>query len=145
MRSVVQRPPRTSNECWRTTYARKMLWQKIINFQYVGGASTMCDWAIRSENNTKMLTLSTHITPIQRVPNAFPANIYRIWGVLNAFWLICASRWQCAVYLLTLSPCYCTMLWLNSVYSLIYTPDLFITRCIFVLNSLALLMSWQNS
>ena len=29
----------------------------------------------------------------------------------------------------------------NAVYSLIYKPDLFITRCVIVLNSLALLIS----
>ena len=73
--ALVQRPPRTSNECWRTTDARKTIWQKMINFQCVGRASTMCDLALRSEENSKMPTLSAHITPIQRVPNACPANI----------------------------------------------------------------------
>ena len=103
--ALMQRPPRTSNECGRTTDARKTLCQKMINFQCVGRASTMCDWALRSENNTKMTPLSAHMALIQRVPNACSANIQRIWGVLNAFWQIRVPRWWCAVYSLTLSPC----------------------------------------
>ena len=33
----------------------------------------------------------------------------------------------------------------NAVFSLIYTPDLFTTRSIFVINLLSLHISWQNS
>ena len=73
--ALVQRHPRTISECWRTTDARKTLWQKIINFQCVGRALIMCDWALRSEKNPKMLALRAHITPIQRVPNACLAHI----------------------------------------------------------------------
>ena len=71
----MQRPPRTSNECWRMTDVQKMLLQKILNIQWLGHASTMCDWAIRSQKNQKIPALSAHLTPIQRIPNACPANI----------------------------------------------------------------------
>ena len=73
--ALVQRSPWTSDECWRTTDAQKTLQQKLINFQWVGRASTMCYWALRLVKNLKMPALSAHIAPIQLVPNACPANI----------------------------------------------------------------------
>ena len=41
--ALMQRPPRTSNECWLTTDTWKRSGKKIINFQCVGRTSTMCD------------------------------------------------------------------------------------------------------
>ena len=49
--ALVQRLPRTRNECWLTTDGRKPIWQFFFNFQCVGRALTMCDWALRSEKN----------------------------------------------------------------------------------------------
>ena len=75
--AFVQRPPRTSNECWRTSDARKTLWQKIINFQCVGRASTIV-WlspTVRKKTKTCWHWARIIITAIQRVPSTCPANI----------------------------------------------------------------------
>ena len=105
----------------------------------------MCDRAFRSGKNSGMPVLSAHIAPIQRVSHICSANIQRI----NMGCAKCFLTYSClALAMHRVLFDFVALLTRNAlekrcVFADLYTWVIY-TRCMFVLNSLALLISWQN-